>query len=61
MRIGEAHALGRQAIEMRRGYLAAVGVVAMDIAVAEIIGEDDDDVGMVGSIGRVGAGQAAMN
>ena len=41
--IGEAHALARQAVEVRRGDLR-VTVVTAEVAVAEVIGEDVDDV-----------------
>ena len=46
MPIREAHALRRELVDVRRGNLAALGVVALHIAVAEIVGEDDEDVGL---------------
>ena len=45
MTICETHALRREPVYVRRGYLPSLRVVALDIAVAEIIGEDDEDVG----------------
>ena len=44
MSIGETRALPCESIQMRRGNLR-VGVVAAEVAVAEVIGEDVDDVG----------------
>ena len=46
MRIGEANALACEPVEMRRGHLA-LSVVAAHIAVAEIVGEDEQDVWLV--------------
>ena len=45
MGVGETHPLRRQPVDVRRGDLAAIRVVALHVAVAEIIGVDDDDVG----------------
>ena len=44
MGVGEVHAFVGQAIQHRRRYLG-VGIVAGQITVAEIVGQDDDDVG----------------
>jgi hypothetical protein len=43
MRVGESHPGRRQAIQMRRLNLR-VPVVAAEVAVPEIIGQDDDDI-----------------
>ena len=42
--LGEAHALGRQAVEV--GRLDALLAVAAEVAVAEVVGQDEDDVGL---------------
>ena len=46
MGIGKPHPLSRQSVDVRSRDLAAFGVVALDIAIAEIVGEDDHDVGL---------------
>ena len=48
MPIREAHALRRELVDVRRGNLPALGVVALHIAVAEVVGVDDEDVGLAG-------------
>ena len=48
MRIGEGHPLRRELVEVRRRDLAALRVQALHIAVAEVVGEDVDDVGFCG-------------
>jgi hypothetical protein len=45
MSIGEAHALGGEAVEVRRVDLAPRGIIGAYIPVAEVIGEDDYNVG----------------
>ena len=45
MPIRETHALRREPVNVRRGNLAALGIVALHIAIAEIVGEDDENVG----------------
>ncbi len=45
MRIGEANSLGGQSIEVWGGNLASLGVVTLNITVAEIVGVDDHHVG----------------
>jgi len=45
VRVGEANALPGQAIDVRGGRLG-FGVVTADIAVAEVVGEDEYDVGL---------------
>ena len=44
MPVGETHALGGQPIDVRRGDLAAFGAVALHIAVAKIVHQDDQDI-----------------
>jgi hypothetical protein len=53
--VGERHPLGGQAIDVRRGDLAAVGVEGVDVAVAEVVGEEEDDVGAARAFGGCGA------
>ena len=43
MCVRESHPLARELVEMRRGDLR-FGAVATDIAIPEVIGEDDEDV-----------------
>ena len=43
MRIGKPRAFPRKPVEVRRGNFR-VRVVATEVAIAEIIGEDDDDI-----------------
>ena len=43
MGIGENHPLGRKSIRMRRGDLS-FGIQTADISIAQIVGEDVDDV-----------------
>jgi hypothetical protein len=47
MRIGETHPLRCNAIDIRCGHLGVIGVVAVDVAEAQVIGEDDDDIGAI--------------
>jgi hypothetical protein len=44
--IGETHAFARELIDVRRRDFRA-GMVARDIAVAEVIGKDEEDVGSI--------------
>jgi len=55
MSVGEPHALRREPIDMRRGNFPALRVVALHIAVTEVVGEDDEDVGL-GGVPRGGGG-----
>ena len=55
MSVGEAHALRREPVDVRRGNFPALRVVALDIAVTEVVGEDDEDVGL-GGVRRGGSG-----
>ncbi len=48
MPIGEAHTFFGQPIDVRRGDLAAPGVVAAHISIAEVVSVDDDDVRLTG-------------
>ena len=48
---------GRHAVEMRRANAGMA--VATQIAIAEVVGEDDDDVGLVRG-GRLGRGQCTQ-
>ena len=45
--VGEAHPLGGEPVEVRRRDLG-VRVVAAHVTIAEVVGEDDDDVGLIG-------------
>ena len=45
MAVGETHSLRRQFVDVRCGDPAALAVVALDITVAEVISEEDKDVG----------------
>ena len=55
MRVGEPHPLARQPVEMRRGHFR-LRVVAADVAVAEVVREDDEDV-RIARVGGEGGGQ----
>ena len=47
--LGVAHAVGGEAVEVRRGdFLPTVGA---EFAVAKIIGDDENDVGAAGGLG----------
>ena len=46
MRICESQSLFRQSIDIRRGNLR-LGIVDRAVAVAHVIGVDDDDVGLL--------------
>ena len=46
VRIGEGHALRDQPVEVRRLDFSALGVERLHVAVAQIVGEDVDDVGL---------------
>ena len=45
--LGEAQPLRRQLVDVRRGDVFSA--VAAEVTVAEIIGQDEDDVGLVGA------------
>ena len=53
--IGEAHALGRETVDMRRRDLR-VRVVGAQVPVAHVIDEDDDDMRGTSRQGRAGQG-----
>jgi len=42
--VGEPQALGRQPVHAGRRNLAPLGIVALHVTPAEVVGEDDDDV-----------------
>ena len=44
MRVGEAHPLRGELVEVRRGDLAARRIVGVDVAIAEVVGVEEDDV-----------------
>ncbi len=44
MRIGKAHPFGSQLIQVFRGDLSPLRIVAQDVAIAEIIRENHDDI-----------------
>ena len=52
MGIGEPHPLARETIEVGRGDFGPI-VVAAHVAVAKVIGEDEDDVGLSDCVGSV--------
>jgi hypothetical protein len=47
MSIRETHSACSKVVNVGGGNFAALGVVALDIAVAKVVGEDDDDVGLL--------------
>ncbi len=47
MGIREAHPLAGELVKIRSGDFASFRIVAMNIAVPEIIREDDDDVWLI--------------
>ena len=47
--IGENHAFFGEAIDGRGGDFTTLGIEALDVAVAEVITEDEDDVGLLWS------------
>ena len=53
MGVGEDHAFARQAVEVRRADFG-FRVEAAQVAVAEVVGEDEDDVGPRGGSGERG-------
>jgi hypothetical protein len=53
MAIGESQPLARQAIDIRRGDLAPLGVVTPHVTIPEVIGQDHDDVGLANRIALV--------
>ena len=53
MGVGESHALGGEGVEVGGGD-AGVGVVGVNVAVAHVVGHDEDDVGLVGLLGPLG-------
>jgi hypothetical protein len=54
--IGEGHALRRELVEMRRGDLSTLWIQALHIAIAEVNGEDVNDVGFLSALLRQGPG-----
>ncbi len=50
MCIGESESLFGECVDVWCGYFG-FGVVALDIAVAEVVGEDEEDVGEFGGWG----------
>ena len=48
MPVGESHALSGKPVYVRRRDLTALRVVTLHISVAEIVGEDDEDIGFGG-------------
>ena len=53
MPVGKAHAFASELIDVRGWNLAPHRVVAPDVAISEIVGIDEDDVGRgEGSFGR---------
>ena len=46
MRLGKGHARRREPVDIRRGDFAAPAAQAMHVAIAEVVGEDVDDVGL---------------
>ena len=56
MGIGKAHARGGEAIDVRRRHLR-LRIIAAHVAIAEIVGEDEEHVGLAG---RRGADRACQ-
>ena len=52
MRVGEAAALAREPVEVRR--LRVLRAVAAEVAVADVVGEDEDDIRPIDRYGRCG-------
>jgi hypothetical protein len=50
MSIGKSHPLLRQPIHIGRIDLATLRIIASDIAVSQVIGIEDDDIGLCLSI-----------
>ena len=50
MGVGKLHSVGGQLVDVRRGDFG-IGIKASRIAIAHVVGENDDDVGFVGSEG----------
>ena len=50
MGISKPHALRSQLVDVRRGDLAALGIVTLNIAIAEVIGIDHNNVGLGGCL-----------
>ena len=48
MGVGEHHALRGQAIHVGRGDLAVLRIQALNVAVAQVVRKDIDDVGATG-------------
>ncbi len=55
MRICESHSLCAEFVDVRRRDLSTPGVVALHIAVAEVVGEDDENIG-IRCVGAMAAG-----
>jgi hypothetical protein len=49
--VGEGEALSGEAVEVG-GFDLTLGVEGGEVAVAEVVGEDEEDVGAVGGAGR---------
>jgi len=63
MAVREPHSLRREPVDLRRGNLAAIGIVALHVAVTEIVGKNNDDVGSVrrrGNLRGVERGQGGQ-
>ncbi|MHB1038193.1 MAG: hypothetical protein ACYC35_24035 [Pirellulales bacterium] len=56
MGVDEPHAVAGEAVEVW-GWDLGLGVVAAQVAVAQVVGKNDDDVGAKRLIGRLGRGQ----
>jgi len=58
MGIGKAHARGGEAIDVRRRHLR-LRIIAAHVAIAEIVGEDQEHVGLAARRSAERAGQQA--
>lgn len=59
MGVGEAHALARELVQAGGGHLRR-GVKGTDVAVAEIVAEDDDNIGWSGGGGEGGGYEGSV-
>ena len=57
MGVSENHALGRERVSVGRWNLACLGRETMDVTVAKIVANDQDDVGSLGGGCREDGGQ----
>jgi len=61
VRVGKKHPFGCQSVDMRSRHLGVLGVVAVDIAVADIVRQYDDDVWPQRCVGSSGKATGESN